>query len=62
MIISILGLPNSGKSTLINTLSKKKVSITDVEPNTTRDYVSIIVKIEDQTIELIDLPGCVFPQ
>ena len=57
MIISILGLPNSGKSTLINTLSKKKVSITDVEPNTTRDYVSIIVKIEEQTIELIDLPG-----
>ena len=57
MIISILGLPNSGKSTLINTLSKKKVSITDVEPNTTRDYVSINVEIEDHTVELIDLPG-----
>jgi len=59
MIISILGLPNSGKSTLINTLSKKKVSITDVEPNTTRDYVTMTAEIGDHSIELIDLPGYV---
>ena len=57
MIISIVGLPNSGKSTLINTLSKRKVSITDVEPNTTRDYVSINADIDGTSIELIDLPG-----
>lgn len=40
MIISLLGLPNSGKSTLINAISNQKVSITDNKPNTTRDYVS----------------------
>ena len=40
MIISLLGLPNSGKSTLINAISNQKVSITDSTPNTTRDYVS----------------------
>ena len=57
MIISIVGLPNSGKSTLINTLSKRKVSITDIEPNTTRDYVSINADIDSTSIELIDLPG-----
>ena len=57
MIISIVGLPNSGKSTLINTLSKRKVSITDMEPNTTRDYVSINADIDGTSIELIDLPG-----
>jgi len=57
MIISIVGLPNSGKSTLINALAKKKVAITDDIPNTTRDYISINIEVEDLILELIDLPG-----
>lgn len=57
MIISLLGLPNSGKSTLINAISNQKVSITDNKPNTTRDYVSSNINIENLSIEIIDLPG-----
>lgn len=57
MIISIVGLPNSGKSTLINSLSKRKVSITDETPNTTRDYVSVKTSFDNVPVELLDLPG-----
>ena len=57
MIISLLGLPNSGKSTLINAISNQKVSITDGTPNTTRDYVSTNITIENHSLEIIDLPG-----
>ena len=33
--VILIGLPNSGKSTLINTLTNKKNSIIGSEPNTT---------------------------
>ena len=57
VVISILGLPNSGKSTLINTLANKKVSITDDQPHTTRDYVTTNIEVDDVVLDLIDLPG-----
>jgi len=57
MDISILGLPNSGKSTLINALAGKKISITHEEPNTTRDFVSVDINIDGTNAKFIDLPG-----
>ena len=40
--VLILGLPNAGKSTLINALSKRKTSIIGSTPNTTRDKVTTV--------------------
>ena len=39
MRISIIGPPNAGKSTLINMLAKRRVSIVSEIPGTTRDLV-----------------------
>ena len=47
--VLILGLPNSGKSTLVNVLTSKKVSIIGSTPNTTRDKVSTIAEINNKT-------------
>ena len=56
--ILLLGLPNSGKSTLINALTKSKTSIIGSKPNTTRDKISKIVTYEnDKNILISDLPG-----
>ena len=48
--VLILGLPNSGKSTLVNVLTSKKVSIIGSTPNTTRDKVSTIAEINNKKV------------
>ena len=55
--VILIGLPNSGKSTLINALSKNKTSIVGSKPNTTRDKVSKKINVNDMEIVISDLPG-----
>ncbi len=45
-LIAIVGRPNVGKSSLLNMLAARKVSIVDDTPGTTRDRVSTVVKLE----------------
>ncbi|MGD9650189.1 MAG: GTPase Era [Dongiaceae bacterium] len=55
--IAIIGLPNAGKSTLVNALCRAKVAIVTPKPQTTRFRVSGIY-VEDQTqLVFIDTPG-----
>jgi len=56
--ILLLGLPNSGKSTLINSLTRHKTSIIGSKPNTTRDKISKTINYENnKNILISDLPG-----
>ena len=55
--VAIVGRPNSGKSTLINALVGKKVTITSQHPNTTRNAIRAILSTEDYQAVLVDTPG-----
>ncbi|MBK7232500.1 MAG: GTPase Era [Saprospiraceae bacterium] len=55
--VSIIGLPNSGKSTLVNALSEGKISIVSPKPQTTRQRVFSIVNKDSLQIIFSDTPG-----
>lgn len=55
--VSIIGRPNVGKSTLLNTIVKEKVAIISPKPQTTRNLVQGIYNEEDTQIVFVDTPG-----
>ncbi len=55
--ISIVGRPNTGKSTLINALVGEKVAITSHHPNTTRNAIRGILSEKDFQLIFVDTPG-----
>lgn len=56
--VSIVGKPNVGKSTLINTIFKKEVVISSSKPQTTRNMIELSYdENNDYLINFIDTPG-----
>jgi GTP-binding protein Era len=55
--VSLIGRPNVGKSTLINSIIGKKVAITSDKPQTTRNTIQGIYNEDDIQIVFVDTPG-----
>ena len=55
--VSLAGRPNTGKSTLTNTLVGEKVAITSDKPQTTRSAVRGILNAPETQVVIIDTPG-----
>ena len=55
--VSIIGRPNVGKSTLINTIINRKVAITSNVSGTTRNIIQGIYNDSDTQIVFVDTPG-----
>ena len=55
--VSILGPPNAGKSTLMNLLAKRRVSIVSEVPGTTRDLITTNLNMFGYNVVLTDTAG-----
>ncbi len=54
----VVGIPNSGKSTLINAMCNRKIAITGDRPGVTRGFQWAK---SDANLELMDMPGVLWP-
>jgi GTP-binding protein len=55
--VVVLGRPNAGKSTLINTLIGEERLVTSDVPGTTRDTIDTLVEREGKTYRFVDTAG-----
>jgi GTP-binding protein Era len=56
-VVTVVGRPNVGKSTLVNRLVGQKVAIVSDKPQTTRNRILAVVNREGAQLVLFDTPG-----
>ncbi len=55
--VVLVGMPNAGKSSLINCLTKSETALVSNQAGTTRDFLTAILNTQHGEIELVDTAG-----
>jgi tRNA modification GTPase len=55
--VALAGLPNAGKSSLLNALANSDLAIVSDEPGTTRDVREVAIDVGGQLVILVDMAG-----
>jgi GTP-binding protein Era len=61
-IVTVVGKPNAGKSTLLNRIIGEKLSIVSDKPQSTRDRIVGIRTTDDVQMIILDTPGLLNPR
>ena len=61
-IVTVVGKPNAGKSTLLNRVMGEKLAIVSDKPQSTRDRVVGIRTADDVQMIILDTPGLLNPR
>jgi len=61
-IVTVVGKPNAGKSTLLNRIIGEKLAIVSEKPQSTRDRVVGIRTTDDTQMVVLDTPGLLNPR
>src|SRR6476659_21002 len=61
-IVTVVGKPNAGKSTLLNRIIGQKLSIVSPKPQSTRDRIVGIHTTDDVQAIILDTPGLLNPK
>ena len=61
-IVTVVGKPNAGKSTLLNRIVGEKLAIVSEKPQSTRDRVVGIRTTDDTQMVVLDTPGLLNPR
>ena len=61
-IVTVVGKPNAGKSTLLNRIIGEKLAIVSDKPQSTRDRVVGIRTADDVQMIILDTPGLLNPR
>ena len=56
-VVAIVGRPNVGKSSLLNALAGRRISIVEPTAGVTRDRVTAVVEFDERYFELVDTGG-----
>ena len=55
--VAVIGRPNVGKSTLINSLIGQKIAIMSDKPQTTRNKIMCVLTTDNEQVIFLDTPG-----
>jgi len=55
--LAVIGMPNVGKSSLVNAIVGEEVNIVDERPGTTRDSIDVVLQWHKRRIVLVDTAG-----
>lgn len=55
--VVLAGLPNAGKSTLLNALAEREAAIVSSIPGTTRDYLTLSCTFDNMSVQISDTAG-----
>ena len=56
-VVTIVGRPNVGKSSLLNAMARQMISIVDPTAGVTRDRISTLIETDSTRFELVDTGG-----